>query len=240
MEVVSAKELFAKLDSDLDMEGESTTPELAYLNVIRQVRDNDPKLYALIKRLPKKAKTGKISEKISDEATVTFIRRGALKTFFMSSTDGASQIPFMEAINYIKAEPDEKKIKVSSSFYEQMENNSLAFDSMLEKEEEVSVEKVKITGNDASIIGDFRAMKKDHRFTDSQIEIIDKLIAIWEEGKIPAKVSKDVMKIKTGDILELYNEIIKLVDPVYYKSGRGKTTVEIGEKQIVLSCYMKK
>lgn len=240
VEVVSAKELFAKLDSDLDMEGESTTPELAYLNVIRQVRDNDPKLYALIKRLPKKAKTGKISEKISDEATVTFIRRGALKTFFMSSTDGASQIPFMEAINYIKAEPDEKKIKVSSSFYEQMENNSLAFDSMLEKEEEVSVEKVKITGNDASIIGDFRAMKKDHRFTDSQIEIIDKLIAIWEEGKIPAKVSKDVMKIKTGDILELYNEIIKLVDPVYYKSGRGKTTVEIGEKQIVLSCYMKK
>ena len=239
VEVVSAKELFAKLDSDLDMEGESTTPELAYLNVIRQVRDNDPKLYALIKRLPKKAKTGKISEKISDEATVTFIRRGALKTFFMSTTDGTSQIPFMEAINYIKAEPDEKKIKVSSSFYEQMENNSIAFDSMLEKEEEVSVEKVKITGNDAQIIRDFRAMKRDHRFTDSQIEIIDKLITIWEEGKIPAKVSKDVMKIKTGDILELYNERIKLVDPVYYKSGTGKTTVEIGEKQIVLSSYMK-
>ena len=121
-----------------------------------------------------------------------------------------------------------------------MENNSIAFDSMLEKEEEVSVEKVKITRNDAQIIRDFRAMKRDHRFTDSQIEIIDKLITIWEEGKIPAKVSKDVMKIKTGDILELYNEIIKLVDPVYYKSGTGKTTVEIGEKQIVLSCYMKK
>ena len=240
VEVVSAKELFAKLDSDLDMEGESTTPELAYLNVIRQVRDNDPKLYALIKRLPKKAKTGKISEKISDEATVTFIRRGALKTFFMSSTDETSQIPFMEAIDYIKAEPDETKIKVFSSFYDQIENNSQAFDSMLEKEKEISVEKVKITGNDFDIIKNLRGMKKDPRFTDDQIETIDKLIAIWEEGKIPAKISKDVKKIKTLDILELYNEIIKMVDSVYYKSETGKTTAEIGEKQIVLSCYMTK
>ena len=240
VEVVSAKELFAKLDSDLDMEGESTTPELAYLNVIRQVRDNDPKLYALIKRLPKKAKTGKISEKISDEATVTFIRRGALKTFFMSSTDETSQIPFMEAIDYIKAEPDETKIKVFSSFYDQIENNSQAFNSMLEKEKEISVEKVKITGNDFDIIKNLRGMKKDPRFTDDQIETIDKLIAIWEEGKIPAKISKDVKKIKTLDILELYNEIIKMVDSVYYKSETGKTTAEIGEKQIVLSCYMTK
>lgn len=36
----------------------------------------------MIKRLPKKAKAGKFSEKVSEDSTVTFIRQGALKTFF--------------------------------------------------------------------------------------------------------------------------------------------------------------
>ena len=39
----------------------------------------------MIKRLPKKAKAGKASEKVSEDSTVTFIRQGALKTFFISS-----------------------------------------------------------------------------------------------------------------------------------------------------------
>ena len=97
-EEVSSKKLFEDLNSDLDSEEVSTNPELAYLAVIRQVRDNDQKLFALIKRLPKKAKAGKVSDKVSKDSTVTFIRQGALKSFFTSCDEDLKQLSFMQAI----------------------------------------------------------------------------------------------------------------------------------------------
>lgn len=240
-EEVSSKKLFSDLTSDLDGEEESTNPELAYLAVIRQIRDNDPKLFSMIKRLPKKAKAGKVSEKTPEDSTVTFIRQGALKTFFISSETETKQLSFMQAIDLIKAEPNDKKVSVSSKYYEHFENNSIAFDQMLVAEEEVSTEKVMVAGNDAKIIRLLKAMKSEPRLTDDQEEKIDKLILLWENGEIPAKVSKDVMKKSkvVGDILELYYEILKLVPPTYFEERKNQNAQVDGEKQIVLSCYLK-
>ena len=240
-EEVSSKKLFSDLTSDLDSEEESTNPELAYLANIRQIRDNDPKLFSLIKRLPKKAKAGKNSEKVIGDSTVTFIRQGALKTFFLSDEVETKQMSFMQAIDLIKAEPDDEKVSVSSRFYEQFDSNSDAFDQMLVAEEEVSMEKVMVAGNDAKIIRLLKAMKTEPRLTDDQEQMIDKLIMLWENGEIPAKVSKDVMKKSkvVGDVLELYYEVMKLVPPTYFEERKSQKTQVDGEKQIVLSCYLK-
>lgn len=240
-EEVSSKKLFSDLTSDLDHEEESTNPELAYLAIIRQIRDNDPKLFSLIKRLPKKAKAGKNSEKVTGDSTVTFIRQGALKTFFLSDKVETKQMSFMQAIDLIKAEPDDEKVSVSSRFYEQFDSNSDAFDQMLVAEEEVSMEKVMVAGNDAKIIRLLKAMKTEPRLTDDQEQMIDKLIMLWENGEIPAKVSKDVMKKSkvVGDVLEFYYEVLKLVPPTYFEERKSHKTQVDGEKQIVLSCYLK-
>ena len=240
-EEVSSKKLFSDLTSDLDGEEESTNPELAYLAIIRQIRDNDPKMFSMIKRLPKKAKAGKASEKVSEDSTVTFIRQGALKTFFISSEAETKQLSFTQAIDLIKAEPDDAKVSVSSKFYEHFDSNSTAFDQMLVAEEEVSTEKVMVAGNDAKIIRLLKAMKTDPRLTDDQEQTIEKLIVLWENGEIPAKVSKDVMKKSkvVGDVLELYYEILKLVPPTYFEERKSQKTQVDGEKQIVLSCYLK-
>lgn len=240
-EEVSSKKLFSDLTSDLDSEEESTNPELAYLAIIRQIRDNDPKLFSLIKRLPKKAKAGKNSEKVIGDSTVTFIRQGALKTFFLSDAVETKQMSFMQAIDLIKAEPDDEKVSVSSRFYEQFDSNSDAFDQMLVAEEEVSMEKVMVAGNDAKIIRLLKAIKTEPRLTDDQEQMIDKLIMLWENGEIPAKVSKDVMKKSkvVGDVMELYYEILKLVPPTYFEERKKQKTQVDGKKQIVLSCYLK-
>lgn len=240
-EEVSSKKLFSDLTSDLDSEEESTNPELAYLAIIRQIRDNDPKLFSLIKRLPKKAKAGKNSEKVIGDSTVTLIRQGALKTFFLSDEVETKQMSFMQAIDLIKAEPDDEKVSVSSRFYEQFDSNSDAFDQMLVAEEEVSMEKVMVAGNDAKIIRLLKAMKTEPRLTDDQEQMIDKLIMLWKNGEIPAKVSKDVMKKSkvVGDVLELYYEVLKLVPPTYFEERKSQKTQVDGEKQIVLSCYLK-
>lgn len=240
-EEVSSQKLFSDLTSDLDGEEGSTNPELAYLAVIRHIRDNDPKLFNMIKRLPKKAKAGKVSDKVDTDATITFIRKGALKTFFMSSGDSSQQLSFMQAIEYIKAEPDDQKVTVPGAFYQHFNENNTAFDQMLIVEEEVTTEKIMVAGNDAKIIRLLKAIKSDPRLTDDQEEMIDKLISLWENGEIPAKVGKDVIKKSkvVTDVLELYYEIIKLVPETYFEDKKAQQAQVDGDKQIVLSCYMK-
>ncbi len=240
-EEVSSQKLFSDLTANLDGNEESTNPELEYLAVIRQIRDNNPKLFEMIKHLPKKAKSGKYSYVTKNNSTITFIRKGALKTFFLSDCDLTKQLSFMQAIDLIKAEPNDPKASVSGDFYDQLGKNSIAFDNLLLAEEEVSTEKVMLTGNDAKVIRLLKGIKADPRLTDDQEENIDKLITLWNNGEIPAKVGKDVMKKSkvAADTLELYFEILRLVPPAYFEDKENWHTRVDGEKQIVLSCYLK-
>ena len=183
-----------------------------------------------------------MSCKVEDSSTVTFIRKGALKTFFLSSGDKAQQLTFMQAIELIHAEPDDKKVSVSSEYYDHFSQNNIAFDEMLVAEEEVTTEKVMVTGNDAKIIRLLKAIKREPRLTDDQEETIDKMIKLWENGEIPAKVSKDIIKKSTivTDIVELYYEILKLIPPTYFEEKKSGHAQVDGEKQIILSCYLEK
>jgi hypothetical protein len=208
--------------------------------VIRQIRDNDPKLFETIKRLPKKSKAGKKTDLIQGNATVSFIRKGALKTFYRCEGDAPVQLTFMEAIRLIEATPDEKQIQVRSGYYDQLAANEAAFDNMVIEDELVSTEKPMLKGNDAKVIRLLKAIKGEPRLTDDQEDTIDLLIQRWENGEIPAKISKDVVKKSTvtTDVLELYYEILKLVPETYFVEQKtGKSLVD-GEKQVILSCYL--
>ena len=239
-EEVSPKKLFKDLNKDMDEDEESTNPELAYLAVIRQVRDNDPTLFSQIKRLPKKARVAKFSKMVTQNATISFIRKGALKTFFQTNGE-TQQLSFMEAIKLIQAEATEPKANIGSDFYEQFDKNSDAFDAMLAEEETVSTEKIMVAGNDAKIIRLLKAMLKEPTFTDEQEEKLNLLIKRWETGEIPARISKDVVKKQklVKNIQELYFEIMKLVPESYFEERIMKSTKVDGEKQVILSCYLK-
>ncbi len=239
-EDVSPKKLFNDLNKDMDADEESTNPELGYLAIIRQVRDNDPQLFSQIKRLPKKAKAGKHTNLIDENATIGFIRKGALKTFFRTNGD-TKQMSFMEAIRLIQSEPDEKKASIGSDFYEQFDKNSDAFDQMLVEEEMVSTEKVMVAGNDAKIIRMLKGLKATPTLTDDQEEKLDILIRRWEDGEIPSKISKDIVKKSkvVGDALELYYEIMKLVPESYFEDRKQHQIKVDGEKQVILSCYFR-
>ena len=239
-EQVSPKKLFSDMSKSLDDDEESTNPELAYLAVIRQIRDNDPKLFETIKRLPKKCKAGKRSKLIQGSTTVSFIRKGALKTFYRCEGAVPEQLTFMEAIKLIEATPEEKQITVRSNYYDQLAANETAFDNMVVEDELVSTEKPMIKGNDAKVIKLLKAIKSEPRLTDDQEETIDLLIQRWQNGEIPAKISKDVVKKATviTDVLELYYEILKLVPETYMAEQKSGKSLVDGEKQVILSCYL--
>ena len=112
-----------------------------------------------------------------------------------------------------------------------------ALDALLE----ISLERPMVAGNDAKIIKCLKGMKSQDIFTDEQEAIIDRLISCWENGEIPAKVSKDVAKaIKlASDIMALYYEIVRLVPETYLEEKQEKKSVVEGKKEIILSCFLK-
>ncbi len=240
-EEVSSQKLFNDLNMDLGADEESANPELAYLAIIRQIRDNETNLFEMIKKLPKKAKTARNSEKIKQEATLSFIRKGYLKTFFMTENGETRQMPFIEAVEYFKCKPDEKKISVGKNYFQHYDMNNEAFDYSLVEEEVITTGKVAVAGNDQKIIRYLRALLSVKGFTDEQEDKIKRMIEVWENGDIPANDTKNILKsIKNiDDPIQAYYQIEgQLVDK--YFEGRKQVASKVdGEKQVILSCYMK-
>ncbi len=239
-EQVSPKKLFSDLNMNLDDDEESNNPELAYLAVIRQVRDDNPMLFETIKRLPRKSKAGKRSSLVKGTETISFIRKGALKTFYACDGSTPKHMTFMEAVGFIESAPEDRQISVGRDYYDHLTANDRAFDTMVVEEEAVSMEKPMLTGNDAKVIRLLKAIKSEPRLTDDQEDTIDLLISRWENGEMPAKIAKDVMKKSaiSTDVLGLYFEILKLVPETYLEEQKSVKSLVDGEKQVILSCYL--
>ena len=239
-EIVSSQKLFEDLTTNLDQEEESTSPELAYLAIIRQIRDNDKVLFERIKRLPKKSKTGRYSDQVKGAATITFIRKGALKDFFITGRD-TQQISFIDAIRYLECTPDELRINVGSAYYGHYNANNSAFDDSLVQDEVIEVGKAPLRGNDMKVVRILRAMQSEPTLTDDQEDVINRLLRAYENGDIPQNITKNIVKeLKTmNDLGEAYFTIINLVPDRYLYERKDAVLHTNGEKQVILSCYLK-
>ena len=220
---------------------EGTNPELAYLTMIRSIRDTDKALFERIKRLPKKSKTARYSDMVNGNATVTFIRKGALKEFFITGQE-TEQLSFLDAVKYLECEPTERRINVGGTYYSQMEENSKAFDESLVQEDVIELGKAQLLGNDSKIMKILRAIQNEPTLTEDQEDKLERLMRAYENGDIPKNISKDIVKaLKTApnDLLEVYSIIFSNI-PEAYLSDRHNIILQIeGEKQVILSCYMK-
>lgn len=241
-EEVSSQKLFQDLNKDLSEDEEGSNPELAYLAVIRQIRDNDTALFEKIKRLPKKAKTGKYADKVKDEATLSFIRKGYMKTFFITGENDSKQIFFMDAVGYLKCEPDEERISVGKNYFEHYDANNEAFDISLTEEEVITTGRTAVGANDQKMIRYLRALLTTIKtFTDEQEEKLKRMIEVWENGDVPAADTKNILKsIKNvEDGVEAYYKIVEQLDDKYFEGRKQMILKQDGEKQVILSCYMK-
>ena len=80
--------------------------------------------------LSKKSKTGRYSNLAEESATLTFIRKGALKNFLLTGKETTS-LSFIDAVKYLECKPDERRINVGSSYYSHYDANNTAFDESL-------------------------------------------------------------------------------------------------------------
>ena len=238
-EEIDSHRIYDDLNKDFEAE-EEINQELAYLALIRKVRDEQTDLFAKIKSLPKKAKAGKHSELIPDFATVTFLRKGYFKMFFYSDGDKTEGMTFLEAIDLIKCEPDEKAISVRERYFNQLDKNKKAFDHKLSEEEEVSFENAKTFGNDAKMVNKIKDIMKCPKFTAEQDNNLKNMLELWKNGAIPEILTKEILRDtkNTKDHVQAYFEIFNRI-PKHYFYGRGeqKNMLE-GNKEIILSSYL--
>lgn len=238
-EVVSSQKLFESLTSGLDEE-ENTSPELEYLAVIREIRDNNKSLFERIKRLPKKAKTGRYSNRVEEPATVTFIRKGALKSFLLTGTE-TSSLSFIDAVKYLECAPEEQRINVGSDYYTHYEVNNAAFDESLQQEDVITAANPALRGNDMKVVRILRAMMNEPTLTDDQETVIQRLCKAYENGDIPQNVTKNIMKEmkSVDDLVAAYFKITNLVPDQYLYERKDAVLHTEGAKQVILSCYLK-
>ncbi len=239
-EVVSSQKLFEDLTSNLGEDEESTNPELKYLAVIRQIRDNDKPLFDKIKRLPRKSKTGRYSDRVAGNATLTFIRKGALKSFYLTGAD-TRQIPFLEAVRYLECESGEQRINVGSDYYDHYDSNNSAFDDSQLQDEVIEAGKNPLKGNDLKVTNMLRAIRSHATLTEDEENVVDRLLRAYDNGDIPQNITKKIVKeTKSAEGYEEAYFVIKNMVPDQYLYERKDAVLHTeGKKQVILSCYLK-
>lgn len=243
-EEVSSHRLYETLTQKQNEDEDRINPELEYLALIRKIRDENIDLFEKIKKLPVKSKSGKKSEQVSSDSVLTFFRKGLLKCFYISNETDSKEISFLDAISYIKAIPSLKKIKIDDTYYKYLEVNKQLFDNRLLKDSLIITdkeEKTSMAGNDGKIIKTLKAISNCREFTENESENIDKMIKLFEQGEIPANLSKQILKDwkNLEDPVEVYHSIFDKIPSVYLAGRKDIDVNKHSKKQIILSSFLK-
>ncbi len=246
-EPIGSHELFDRLVSKKTITGEDEveTSELKYLTLIKSIRDNDPDLFEKIKRLPKKARSGKAN--LSQAGSlVTYFRKGKVQKFFAADSDPESQeLDFISAAETLESAPEEKRQKLPASFFELLDRNKAAFiNATTEGAIEVQTRKGRDSGVRIQRI--LKAVfKSTKQLTEEQEQYVKKVMAQLEEGGLPKQTTKVTLKalnelkadtanqFKVLAVLQLHIPA-KLLESHYVEDNPRAE----GRREVILSMYL--
>lgn len=247
-EEIGTQELFNTLNSKTTYTGESEeeNSELKYLEILRNLRDNNPDKFAQIKHLPKKARSGRYHEQVDADILITFFRLGKLKKFYQVKKGKSEEVNFFDAVATLECSPDTEKAKVPYDFFEQLSINRAKFNLDTTQGQEPT----KTTGrSNTSVIEKIlkdRDFKNYKKFTDSDEDFLNMVRQRISDGKL-AKKNAQLIK----------NEIEKMVantgilDPMkvlfilqkYIREDKFEITTQentFHKREVILSAYLLK
>jgi superfamily II DNA or RNA helicase/HKD family nuclease len=194
-EEIESHELFNRLISKKTITGEDQEDEseLKYLQVIRNIRDNDPDLFEKVKRLPKKARTAK-KYPANGNQLLTYFRKGKLQKFFVVGDGEAAEVDFINAAKILEAKANEKRERLPADFYDKLEKNKQAF--TFATAEEVQELKAPRGGRDAAmqVLRILKAMRDFRQYTEEQETYLKRVMNRLEEGALPKQTISTVLK----------------------------------------------
>ncbi|MCD6390213.1 MAG: DEAD/DEAH box helicase, partial [Desulfobulbaceae bacterium] len=241
-EEIGSQELFDTLNSKKSYTGEEEEgdSELMYLEMMRAIRDEQPALFKRIKQLPKKARSGYLTDTVATDQLVTFFRIGALKKFYVNQQGNSEEITFFEAAARLECTPDTARQIIPKDYYQLLETNKQRFqqDTLQDAEPETK------RGVGRSNLGYIEKRLKDktfrncQKFTDSDDEFISGILKMINQGTMAKKVAQQLKKEleKTLDPLEVITILrkeIRIVDDLDHTRDGAAAS----KREVILSGY---
>jgi SNF2 family DNA or RNA helicase len=242
-EEVNSQELFDTLNNKKaytgeDEEGDS---ELKYVEMMRNLRDNDPDLFDRIKKLPKKARSGRKVVNNEDEKLITFFRLGKLKKFYMTNGSQALELDFFNAAYLLECEPDTKRASIpSEQYFKMLEINKARFelDTMQDEDDKASggASNVKYIEKRMRDV----AFRRYKGFTDSDEEFILGVKQMIQQGLMAKKTAQKIKKEfeQEDDPLKMLHILQRHIRSVAADEiQNGKSPIA---REVILSGYLLK
>jgi superfamily II DNA/RNA helicase len=129
--------------------------ELEYLQIIREIRKDDPQFFAKVESIPQKARSGRKIDAVgksantSQSSLITFFRQGLLKKFIYSAENGTQdELAFLDAVNYFRCDKDERRVFPElERYYELLAKNKEWFSSYLSNDRQCEPSRNKNTSS---------------------------------------------------------------------------------------------
>ena len=214
--------------------------ELEFLQVIRDVRDHDPKLFEKIKRLPKKARSGRVSDMVEAEMLVSFFRRGRLKKFYLTSSAQPQELVFMDAADLLRCGPGTSRQAIPKAYYAWLAANKAVFAEATSPESEESATARGGSSNVNYILRYLKAIRRHPQFTDEEETYVQDVIAAFDLGIVPKQTSQTLKRRleKETDPLKALALLRKhLPDSLIYAT-RNRQTGRPEPVEVILSAYL--
>lgn len=240
-EEIKSHDLFMKLTSKKTITGEDSEddPELGYLKFLRNIRDNDKKLFERIKRLPKKARTARKFD-IDRNSVLTFFRKGKLRKIFITNGADIDEVDFFKAAEILNAEKNVKKEKLDANFYKYLEKNKKAFDEVFVTEGDM-LTSLRGRSHEAKFIKLIKAIEKASEFTDEDEDFLHEILILLKDGAIPKQTIKRIIKetIREDNPLKILAKIKSGIPPELFQKTFVTSAADIsGPKEVILSEYL--
>ncbi|WP_346867633.1 helicase-related protein [Clostridium sp. UBA1353] len=239
VEEVNSYGLYKVLNDKEAIEGkEEVKSVLPYLSFIRKIRDENPKLFNKIKKLPKKSRTSKVSKYVNNRTTITFFKKGLLRKMYLANDFGVKEINFFDMVDLIQAEEQEKRQAVEKLFYNYLDKNKSEFYSDLNKQNEEEDE-IEITGKSASFIKLIKALYREDCFTDEELQYLEKIEEAVKQGAIVrAKVNEIYKKVQGKSPIEILNVLEDEMPDTYLKNDNISNSNTNVKPVTILSEYL--
>ncbi|HLG14913.1 MAG TPA: helicase-related protein [Blastocatellia bacterium] len=253
-EEIKSHDLFAKLTSRKTITGEDEEEEseLEYLTEIRDVRDNQPELFARIKRLPKKARSTRLLSPQRAASVqhfpslLTYFRQGRLEKFFLASepSDAAVELDFFNAARVLKpADPNEPRQNIPSEFYALLDKNKKAFEEATTADSGDAGFRHKGGANDAYILKRLKAkeIRRYHGFTEDDELYIEQVVQLLSDGALPKPTTKKVAEALKKEIepLRVLGILRRDISPLLFQPTRAQQTGHaLSPREVILSSYL--
>lgn len=242
-EEIGSQELFDTLNNKKAYTGEEeeSDSELMYLEMMRRIRDEDPELFEKIKRLPKKARSGREVEGLTSDQLVTFFRIGKLKKFYCNQSGHSKEITFFDAVRMLECEPETPRHSIPDNYHQHLTHNKQQFEQDTMQAEEPA-------GGRASGRSNLNYIEKRLKdkvlrncpvFTDTDEEFIDGVRRMINQGTIAKKIAQTIKKEieKTLDPLEILAILRKHIRLIDDTEGRKNDSTQT-QREVILSGYL--